>query len=210
VTQQSDLARRNARTAITAIAVVVGMVGLSFAFVPLYTLICQVTGLGGTPQRADAAGPVVLDREITVRFDANVDQGLPWAFKPDERTITLRLGEERLMSYSASNLAGEPVTGISTFNVTPLKAAQYFTKIECFCFVEQTLAPGQTAHMPVTFFVDPALADDDLANEVKTITLSYTFYKSLDDIPLEDEEDAVSSIQPPSNSKVSAAFVGGN
>jgi cytochrome c oxidase assembly protein subunit 11 len=171
VSDREALSRRNARTAVTAFAVVAGMVGLSFAFVPLYTLICQITGLGGTPQVAEVNNSVVLDREITVRFDANVDRGLPWAFAPNDRSVTLRLGEERMMSYTASNMSNTPVTGISTFNVTPIKAAQYFTKIECFCFIEQTLEPGQTVDMPVTFYVDPALVDDELANDVQTITL---------------------------------------
>ena len=184
------------------------MVGLSFAFVPLYTLICQITGLGGTPQVAEVNNSVVLDREITVRFDANVDRGLPWAFAPNERSVTLRLGEERMMSYTASNMSNTPVTGISTFNVTPIKAAQYFTKIECFCFIEQTLEPGQTVDMPVTFYVDPALVDDELANDVQTITLSYTFYRTLDDVP-EEEDSTVSAIVPMSKQE-SAAIVGGS
>ena len=194
MTHKTDLARRNRRTAITAFAVVAGMVGLSFAFVPLYTLICQVTGLGGTPQIAENADRPISDQEITVRFDANVDRSLPWTFKPVEKTVTLKLGEQRLVSYTATNNSDEPVTGISTFNVTPLKAAQYFTKIACFCFVEQNLAAGQTVDMPVTFYVDPALLDDKFANEVKTITLSYTFYRTLDDIP-EDEPEIVSEIE---------------
>ena len=180
-----DLKRRNRRTAITAFAVVGGMVGLAFAFVPLYTLICQVTGLGGTPQVADRADTVVSTEDITVRFDANVDRSLPWEFKPNERAVTFKLGDTRVVSYQATNQSDEPVTGISTFNVTPLKAAQYFTKIECFCFIEQTLEPGQSVDMPVTFFVDPAILEDELAQDVKTITLSYTFYRSLDDVPEE-------------------------
>lgn len=184
------------------------MVGLSFAFVPLYTLICQITGFGGTPQIAEVNDTQILDQEITVRFDANVDRGLPWAFRPNDRAVTLRLGEERVMSYTASNMSNEPVTGISTFNVTPIKAAQYFTKIECFCFIEQTLEPGQTVDMPVTFYVDPAIVDDELANDVQTITLSYTFYRTLDDVP-EDEDSTVSFVEP-EHLQESAAIVGGN
>ena len=164
------------------------MVGLTFAFVPLYTLICQVTGLGGTPQVAERSDHEVSTQEITVRFDANVDRSLPWDFAPNERSVTVNLGAEYLTSYRSTNLSDEPVTGISTFNVTPIKAAQYFTKIECFCFVEQTLEPGQSVDMPVTFFVDPAILEDELANDVKTITLSYTFYRTLDDIPDEEPE----------------------
>lgn len=188
MSEAPNLSRRNRRTAITAFAVVAGMVGMSFAFVPLYTLICQVTGLGGTPQIAEQAPSVISTEEITVRFDANVDRSLPWSFAPLQRAATIKLGEEHVMSYQSSNLSDVPVTGISTFNVTPLKAAQYFTKIECFCFTEQTLAPGQTVDMPVTFYVDPALLDDEIAREVKTITLSYTFYRTLDDVPDEDPD----------------------
>ena len=188
---RNDLARRNRRTAITAFAVVGGMVGLSFAFVPLYNLICQVTGLGGTPQVAERAETTISSEEITIRFDANVDRSLPWTFKPVDKAVTLQFGETGVVSYRATNQSDQPVTGISTFNVTPLKAAQYFTKIECFCFIEQTLEPGQTVDMPVTFYVDPALLEDELAQDVKTITLSYTFYRSLDDVP-EEEPDIVS------------------
>ena len=193
VTNRTDLARRNRRTAITAFIVVAGMVGLSFAFVPIYTLICQVTGLGGTPQIAERTVRPVSTQEITVRFDANVDRRLPWSFKPVEKAVTLKLGKDRVAFYTATNMSDEPITGISTFNVTPLKAAQYFTKIECFCFVEQTLNPGQTVDMSVTFYVDSAIVDDELTRDVKTITLSYTFYRSLDDVP-EDDPEIISRI----------------
>ncbi|MBT4740486.1 MAG: cytochrome c oxidase assembly protein [Rhodospirillaceae bacterium] len=184
----TDFSRRNRRTATTAFVVVAGMVGLTFAFVPLYTLICQVTGLGGTPQVAERNETDVSTQEITVRFDANVDRSLPWDFAPNEASVTINLGAEYLTSYRSTNLSDEAVTGISTFNVTPLKAAQYFTKIECFCFTEQTLEPGQSVDMPVTFYIDPAILEDELANEVQTITLSYTFYRTLDDIPDEEPE----------------------
>lgn len=183
---RTDVAQRNRRTAITAFAVVAGMVGLSFAFVPLYQLICQVTGLGGTPKLVEDVNRVVVEEKIEVRFDANVDRKLPWEFGPVDKTVTVKFGEDRLAYYRATNTSDVPVTGISTFNVSPLKAAQYFTKIECFCFIEQTLQPGESVEMPVTFYVDPALLEDDLANDVKSITLSYTFYRSLDDV--EDEE----------------------
>ncbi|MDG2244253.1 MAG: cytochrome c oxidase assembly protein [Rhodospirillaceae bacterium] len=188
MSSRSDFARRNRRTAATAFVVVTGMVGLTFAFVPLYTLICQVTGLGGTPQVADRSDYEVSTQEITVRFDSNVDRGLPWDFVPNERSVTVNLGAEYQTSYRSTNLSDEPVTGISTFNVTPIKAAQYFSKIECFCFVEQALKPGQSVDMPVTFFVDPAILEDELANDVQTITLSYTFYRTLDDIPDKEPE----------------------
>jgi cytochrome c oxidase assembly protein subunit 11 len=185
------------------------MVGLSFAFVPLYTLICQVTGLGGTPQISNGEERTLSTEEITVRFDANVDRRLAWSFEPVEKSITLTLGETGIASYTATNESGEPITGISTFNVTPLKAAQYFTKIECFCFTEQTLEPGQTVDMPVTFYVDPALLEDELAQEVKTITLSYTFYRTLDDVE-DDETDTISTRETKPILTVAAAALGGS
>lgn len=195
MTDKANLSRRNRRTAVTAFAVVAGMVGMSFAFVPLYNFICQVTGLAGVPQIAEQSTGKISTEEITIRFDANVDRSLPWSFSPLEKAVTIKLGEEHVMSYQSSNLSDQPVTGISTFNVTPIKAAQYFTKIECFCFVEQTLEPGQTVDMPVTFYVDPAILEDDLARDVKTITLSYTFYRTLDDVP-DTEPDLLSEITP--------------
>ncbi len=205
----TDLARRNRRTAMTAFAVVGGMVGLAFAFVPLYTLICQITGLGGTPQVAEQANSVISSEEITVRFDANVDRSLPWTFKPVETAVTLKLGDTREVSYRATNQTNEPVIGISTFNVTPFKAAQYFTKIECFCFIEQTLEPGQSVDMPVIFYVDPALLEDELARDIKTITLSYTFYRSLDDVP-DDDPEIVSEREKTLEPLTSAALMGGS
>lgn len=209
MTQQSNLSRRNRRTAITALTVVAGMVGMSFAFVPLYTLICQVTGLAGIPQVADQSTGEISTEDITVRFDANVDRSLPWSFAPQERSVTIKLGAEHVTSYQSSNLADVPVKGISTFNVTPIKAAQYFTKIECFCFIEQTLEPGQTVDMPVTFYVDPAILEDDLARDVKTITLSYTFYRTLDDVP-EEEPDMVLDEKPNTNLALTVAPLGGS
>lgn len=190
-----NYSQRNTRTAITAFAVVAGMVGLSFAFVPLYTFICQVTGLAGIPQVADSNETEVSAETITVRFDANVDRSLPWSFSANEKSVTINLGAEYITSYQSTNLTNEPVTGISTFNVTPIKAAQYFTKIECFCFTEQTLEPGQSVDMPVTFYVDPAILEDDLARDVKAITLSYTFYRTLDDVP-DDEPEIISQATP--------------
>ena len=188
MTDRATLAKRNRRTALTAFSIVAGMVGMAFAFVPLYTLICEVTGLGGTPKVAETVNVEVTEKPITVRFDANIDLSLPWTFKPQVTSVTLNMGEQFITSYTATNHADEPVTGISTFNVSPLKAAQYFTKIECFCFIEQTLAPGKTVDMPVTFYVDPALLEDELARDVKTITLSYTFYRTLDDVSGEKPE----------------------
>jgi cytochrome c oxidase assembly protein subunit 11 len=158
------------------VAVVAGMVGMSFAAVPLYRLFCQVTGYGGTTQLAESA-PGAAAESVTVRFNADTARGMPWRFSPVQREVTARLGEQVTVFYEASNPSARPVTGTATFNVTPLGAGAYFAKIECFCFVEQRLEPGQTVAMPVTFFVDPALRDDPDAAWVDTITLSYTFFE---------------------------------
>jgi cytochrome c oxidase assembly protein subunit 11 len=169
--------RRQRMTAAVLFGVAAGMVGLSFASVPLYRLFCQVTGYAGTPRTEDVARSAgVTDRQVTVRFDANVNSKLPWRFLPAQRQVTANLGEERLIFYEAANLSDEPVTGTATFNVTPEKAARYFVKIECFCFTEQTLAPGEKVTMPVVFYVDPELAADADAGDVSKITLSYTFF----------------------------------
>ena len=159
-----------------ASAVVAGMVALSFASVPLYRAFCQVTGWGGTTMRAEKPADRVLERTITIRFDATVGQGLPWTFKPEQVSQTLHVGETGLAFYAARNLTDKPVTGRATFNVQPAKAGQYFNKIECFCFTEQTLKPGEAVSMPVTYFIDPAIADDKGLDDVQTITLSYTFF----------------------------------
>ncbi|MFQ5774721.1 MAG: cytochrome c oxidase assembly protein [Kiloniellaceae bacterium] len=168
---------RNARTAVLLAGVAAGMVGLSFASVPLYRLFCQVTGLGGTTQVARTAPGAAADRVINVRFNADVDPRLPWSFQPAQRQVSVRVGEQALAFFRARNLAGRPVTGTATFNVTPLKAGPYFTKVQCFCFDEQRLDPGEEAEMAVSFFVDPAILDDRNLDEVKTITLSYTFFR---------------------------------
>ncbi|MBL8839788.1 MAG: cytochrome c oxidase assembly protein [Alphaproteobacteria bacterium] len=168
----------NRRTALMLGGVAATMAGASFAAVPLYRLFCQVTGYGGTTQRADAAPAAAAARIITVRFDASVSgNGLPWTFMPVERRVQVRVGEERLAFYRATNNAREATTGTATFNVTPFKAGPYFNKIACFCFSEQTLAAGQSIEMPVSFFVDPAILDDPNLADVDTITLSYTFFR---------------------------------
>lgn len=172
------LRRRNDRVAFICVAVVAGMVGLSYASVPLYRLFCQVTGYGGTTQVATAVPDQVLDRDMTVRFDSNVAGNLPWEFKPVQVSQTIKVGERGLAFYQVRNTSGRPVTGTASFNVTPQKAGVYFSKIECFCFTEQTLKPGQTMNMPVSYFLDPALAEDRRMEDVKTITLSYTFYRT--------------------------------
>jgi len=164
--------------ALSLAALVTGMVGLSFASVPLYRLFCQVTGYGGVPQRADKAPGEVLDRTIKIRFDGNVDGSLPWTFAPVQQTMDVKIGETALAFFKASNNSSSPVTGRAIFNVSPELTGRYFTKIECFCFKQQTLEAGQIVEMPVTFFVDPKIVDDDDTKHITEITLSYTFYRS--------------------------------
>ncbi len=184
-------------TALVLSGVVMGMVGVSFASVPLYRLFCEVTGYGGTPRTVGVtASDTVTDHTVTVRFDANVNRELPWRFRPEQRQVTVKLGEERLIHYEAVNLSDRPVTGTATFTVTPYKAAQYFAKIECFCFTEQRLEPGQSISMPVVFYVDPVILEDRNAQDVTVITLSYTFF------PIDEEEQK--ETQP---SDVSAGIV---
>jgi cytochrome c oxidase assembly protein subunit 11 len=175
--------RRNTVLATSLAGLVAGMVGLSFAAVPLYRWFCQVTGYGGTPMIGQGA-PESIPADastITVRFNANTNPGLPWTFRPIQGPMQLRAGEEGIGFYMARNDAGQPVTGISTYNVTPEKVGKYFHKTACFCFIEQTLTPGQEVQMPVAFWVDPAIARDPNTREVTTITLHYTFFRSLDD-----------------------------
>ncbi len=189
----AGLDRKNRKTATTALAVVAGMVALSFASVPLYRAFCQITGFDGTTKRADKPADRVLARKIEVRFDATVGQGLPWTFKPQQVSETLHVGETGLAFYAAKNLTDRAITGRATFNVQPAKAGQYFRKIECFCFTEQTLKPGEEVSMPVTFFIDPAIADDRGLDDVQTITLSYTFF------PWEDETVVAAAPAAPVN-----------
>lgn len=173
--------RSNNSLALSLVALVAGMGMLAYASVPLYRLFCQVTGFGGTTQVAEAAPATVSDRQVTVRFNAYLHGGLPWDFKPVEKHVAVNVGQQHLISYTAENLANTPVKGTATFNVTPLKAGQYFSKIQCFCFEEQTLQPGQKVSMPVSFFVDPAIEDDPNLDDVTTITLSYTFFQVKED-----------------------------
>ena len=169
---------KNLKVATIVASVAVGMVGLAYASVALYDLFCRVTGFGGTTQRADAAPATVLDRTIRIAFDANVNSGLGWEFKPVQRQQTVRIGEQSLAFYHATNVGKEPVTGTATFNVSPPQAGSYFSKIQCFCFTEQTLQPGQSIDMPVTYYVDPDIANDPDLKNLDTITLSYTFFKA--------------------------------
>ena len=171
-------ARAKGATALALAAVVTAMVGISFAAVPLYRIFCQVTGFAGTTQTAVAAPVETLDRVVTVRFNADVGKRLPWRFRPDQGPIELHIGEQGFAFFTAANNSNERVTGHAVFNVTPLKAGRYFTKIQCFCFDEQVLEPGEMARMPVTFFVDPEIANDPNLDDVGTITLSYTFFRT--------------------------------
>lgn len=172
----ADLDRRNKRTMAAILGAVVGMVGLAYASVPLYDLFCRVTGFGGTPGIAQAPSEVTADREITVRFDSRVNTNLAWRFAPAQGPMTMKIGETALAFYKAESKADGPTVGTATFNVTPLKAAKYFDKIDCFCFTEQRLEAGESVDMAVSFFVDPAIMDDRLLDDVNTITLSYTFF----------------------------------
>ena len=171
----SVVANRNNRTAMLMALLGLAMLGLAFASVPLYRLFCQVTGFGGTTQRAEAA-PGAVAGEIGVRFDANVTSGLPWKFEPVDKRVDIAPGARTKISYRATNLVARATTGRAVFNVSPAAAGQYFNKIECFCFTEQTLAAGQSVDMPVIFFVDPRLRDDPDIKDLTEITLSYTFY----------------------------------
>jgi cytochrome c oxidase assembly protein subunit 11 len=170
----------NTRTALLAAGVAVGMVGLAFASVPLYRLFCQVTGFGGTPMvAANAQGTLpqaVPGTSIRIRFDGNVRRGMPWAFRPAERFVDIPIGERRMAFYHARNGSDAPVTGVASFNVAPAAAGRYFVKIQCFCFNEQTLRPGEAVEMPVIYYVDPAILDDPEARRIKEITLSYSFF----------------------------------
>ncbi len=166
---------RNTRVAVMASLVAAGMLAMAYAAVPLYQLFCQVTGYGGTIQRASVPSAAVLGRTMTIRFDANVN-GLDWAFKPVERKVVVRIGENALAFYRVTNQSNRPLAGTATFNVSPAVAGAYFNKLDCFCFTEQRLEPGQSMDMPVSFFVDPAIVEDWSAQRVSEITLSYTFY----------------------------------
>ena len=165
------------------IGMVVMMNGFAYATVPAYRAFCQKFGFAGTP-RVEASAPatenILIERLITIRFNSDIDTSLNWRFKPVQRSIDLHVGETGLAFFEAKNRHETEITGTATFNVTPLKAAPYFVKIQCFCFTEQTLEPGETAQMPVTFYVDPEIAEDKNLDDVKTITLSYTFFRDQD------------------------------
>jgi cytochrome c oxidase assembly protein subunit 11 len=170
------VARSHRSVAATCAVIALGMAGMSFAAVPLYRLYCQVTGYAGTTQRAEKASDVVLDRTITVHFDANVASGLPWSFEPQQKTLEVKIGDNALAFYKATNNSDQPVKGTAVFNVTPEAAGLHFNKVQCFCFTEQKLDPGQSVDMAVSFFVDPGFATDEDTKHLSELTLSYTFY----------------------------------
>ncbi len=175
------------RTLVQTVCVVVFMGGLAWASVPFYDWFCRVTGFGGATNIAEAGSDVILDQTIKIRFDASLERDMPWTFKPEVREMEIRIGETGLAFYEAHNPLDVPIAGQAAYNVTPYEAGRFFDKIECFCFVEQVLMPGETVMMPVSFFVDPAIVDHREGKFVHTITLSYTFYQI--DLP-EDEMQA--------------------
>lgn len=166
------------KTAALLVLTALAMLALGFASKPLYDTFCKITGYGGTTRQAEVNTSPVIERDMRVSFDSNVSAGLPWSFKPDVPFVDVKVGQSTLAHYKVTNTSSRPVTGIATFNVTPIKAAPYFTKTECFCFTEQTLQPGQTVDFPVIFFVDSLIDEETRNDDVKNITLSYTFFES--------------------------------
>jgi cytochrome c oxidase assembly protein subunit 11 len=168
--------RNHGLVAALCVVFVAGMVGMSFAAVPLYRLFCQLTGYQGTTQRAEAAPAAPIDRQVIIRFDSNIANGLGWSFRPEQRSVAIKVGEVATVNFLAENRGTAPSSGTAAFNVTPGEAGAYFNKLACFCFTEQTLAAGEKVEMPVVFFVDPAIAANHELDGVHTITLSYTFF----------------------------------
>jgi cytochrome c oxidase assembly protein subunit 11 len=184
----APLDRRNKRTGLIMLAFAAGMLGLGYAAVPLYDLFCRVTGFGGTTQRASDGDASLAERiaasgatrDITIRFDANVARNMPWSFRPEQPTDRIAIGSRDQAIYLARNDSPEPIVGTASFNVFPNEAGQYFSKVQCFCFTEQRLEPGQEVRMPVVYYVDPAILDDPVVGDLDSITLSYTFHRKLD------------------------------
>ena len=200
--------RRNQRVVLMTFGAVFAMVGLSFASVPLYDLFCRVTGFGGTTQVAAGTTGEVLDRTVRVRFTADADRALPWGFSADTGEIEVRIGEAALAYYSAENLGTAPVAGTAVYNVSPGRAGRYFYKVQCFCFEEQILLPGQRTDFPVYFFLDPAMDDDPALDDVTTVTLSYTFYPTGSDAldqAIETTMDETDAAQPASTALLDAS-----
>ncbi len=168
-------------TALSSFLVVFIMIGAAYAAVPLYKLFCQVTGFAGTTQKANSLPIDISDRVIRVQFDANVGKGLSWDFSPAQREVSIKIGEEGIAFYTAKNLTNKHIKGSAVFNVTPPKAGYYFSKIDCFCFQEQILAPGEEVRMPVTFFINPEIIEEPDMDDIKIITLSYTFFEQIED-----------------------------
>jgi cytochrome c oxidase assembly protein subunit 11 len=171
------MATSNRTLTLSLVAAVIGMVMLAYASVPLYRIFCRVTGFGGTTRRVDFNhSHAISDHTVTVRFDGTMDPRLPWKFVPVEKSVTVHLGENRVIAFRATNLANYDTEGQATYNVTPFAVGTYFNKIQCFCFEKQHLGPHETATMPVSFFIDPAMLDDPEARDVQNITLSYSFF----------------------------------
>lgn len=173
-----DTSAKNKRLARRLVLMTAGMGAFAYASAPLYDLFCRTTGFGGTPLVAQPGDRPILDRTVNVRFDSNVDSALPWRFQPLQREVKVQLGEEYLAHYRVTNLSQRPLVGTSTYNVTPETAGGWFNKLQCFCFTEQLLLPGQSVDMPVVFFVDPELDKDRRYDNIRTITLSYTFFEA--------------------------------
>ena len=184
--------RSNMIVAGACLATFAGMVGLSYAAVPLYRMFCQVTGYGGTTQRVEQYADRVIDRSVTVGFDANVASSLPWKFQPVQRTVSMPIGETTRIAYTATNPSSRTTRGRATFNVTPEMAGAYFNKVECFCFTDTELKPGETLEMPVVFYVDPAIDEVPELKNMSTITLSYTFFAIDEDEPVAADAAAAS------------------
>jgi cytochrome c oxidase assembly protein subunit 11 len=182
------------RTLVQLMTLVVTLVFTTVVIIPpFYDWFCRVTGFGGTTSVAESGADTILDRTVKVRFDASLEQGMPWEFRPVEHSMTIRIGETGLAFYEAHNPSNRPVAGTASFNVYPYAAGGYFTKIECFCFQEQVLQPGETVQMPVSFFVDPAIVDDPDGVFVQEIVLSYTFHQT----PLPEEQAALAPTAAP-------------
>jgi cytochrome c oxidase assembly protein subunit 11 len=184
---QNNLKAQNKKVIFIITFIGMLMLSLSYAAVPLYDIFCRVTGFGGTTQIASSAPGSTGHPNINIRFESNITDSLNWDFYSKTKTVKIPMGEEKTIYYFAKNLSDEPIVGTATFNVTPAKAGQYFMKIDCFCFVEQLLNPGESMNMPVTFFIDPDLYKDENVQEVNEITLSYTFMKSMDQSRVDEQ-----------------------